>query len=204
MSIISGLSIVILFIWLYLSIYGDLVFFLIILFALIIQLLLFIKPVRLYDRAMDQIVPAGFLAALPPYLVFMFSNSEPDNSLLMQSSILFLLLFNSIGIKNLRRVYTDPQMNKRTISVLMGANKFKNLLTGTYLLVYPLTFFTMLISENIFALVPLFSIPVAVSILVKTYRSTGKQLKPIYQLSIFHYFYHAFLIILGILLEKSM
>ncbi len=86
------------------------------------------------------------------------------------------LSMNLLGVNNIRDIETDKKAGKMTLAVRLGRKKANALYTVLMAGVFILPFIVAHITQSIFNLIPLFSAPLAFSLIRQTYRFDGKKL----------------------------
>jgi 1,4-dihydroxy-2-naphthoate octaprenyltransferase len=177
--------------WLYLSVYGGLSFFSLGLVAFSLVILAFYSKLELYYRGFNNLFVIIGLGLLPYLSVIEFHKSELSiydyNHLL---SLCFLSFVVS-GIDSLMKLNLDYQYRRKSLIDFIGELNFKVLLTISLFLLYinqvAITFYT----ENIWYLLPLFSVTFTFNLMIKVFSKKDASLEKPLIFAFISLFFHS-------------
>ena len=118
---------------------------------------------------------------------------------IIQSFSITSLLAATYSVYSFKQNYTDSGSEKKSLRKLKPFRKAQLITVILYSIAYLLNIATFLYIWKVFALIPLFSVPLAVSILIKIYNRWGKELNKTFYLAIFLLYYHIGLMTLSFL-----
>lgn len=166
-------------------------------FSLAIIMFSLIGPFPIFYKGADQILVfllAGF--ALTNLIFYAYSGNIDHVSIL--SSIIFSgMIAAIIALRDYKNTFAEKGKRKHTISNLKEARKARLRLVIFYSICYVPTIFLIFFELNAWALIPLFSAPLAINVILKAYTRWGNELTPNLILSIVFIFYHLLLMLLS-------
>lgn len=191
--IFSGLCLIVLYFWLDLSIYGGFAFFTGVLIINLFTFICFYHRIRLFDKYFNFVFLI-FLVVIWQFYNFHYLFHLKFNFQILLDCIVVSSLVLAFNIfEDMRKLYVDHQVDKKTLVRMIGIEKSKKVIYGLSLLIY-LPLIIMTISEyNPFYLLPLFSVPMLFNIVFRMYKLNISEYKKLKALFLIYLFYHIFL-----------
>lgn len=192
--IFSGLVLLATYLWIDLSIYGGLYFFLFVLFSFVFTILSFYEKIRLFDRYFN-VVYIVFSSIIFQYFCFHYLfNFAFSTQMIFDMAISSIFLTAYISFDDMEKIYTSHQFDKKTIVRKVGIEKFKKVLYVLAALIYILLIVETIIEFSPFYLFPLFTIPMLVNIVFRIQKLSVHQFDNINIIFTVYIFFISFLI----------
>lgn len=191
--IFSFLCFFILYFWLDLSIYGGFAFFIGTFSIIIISFLSFYQRIRLFDKYFNIIFIIVLIVIWQFYNFHYLFHLKFNFQILLDCIVLSSLVLAFNIFEDMRKLYVDHQIDKKTLVRKIGIEKSKKIIYGLSLFIY-LPLIIMTISEyNPFYLLPLFSVPMFFNIVFRMHKLNISEYKKLKALFTIYLFYHIFL-----------
>lgn len=168
LSIIFSLDVLLfIYLWLDLSIYGGFKFFINTLIAIITSLSFFYDKIRLYDKYLNILFIILFaiifnIICINYLFDFTYSIHNYFDFFILSFSIISLILFD-----DMRKFYLDYQIDKNTIVRKIGQNNTKMIIIFLGILIYASLILKTIFAYSPFYLIPFFSIPIYINVLLR-------------------------------------
>lgn len=198
LSIILALNLFVsLTLWLYLSVYGGFNFFILVLLIYLILVIGFYPKLRLFDKQLNNVIIILLTTILPSILVFQLTNTNLVINNYLDLISLSIIIFSLVLLKDIKNIFKDHQLEKKNITALFSTQKIKLILYIVSSIPYLLLILKVILTQSPFYLVPLFSLPLIINILLKTHKTVGNQINLPLNMYYIYIIYHSFLILIS-------
>lgn len=194
LAIISCIIFIILTIGLYLSTKSGATFFFIGIISFIFVVLAFMPRLNLFDKTYGTLYSALFLGSILFLASNQFVSANFDMYLNYYSISMFSIVFLISSIEDLQRINTDFKDGKTTIASKIGVKSYRKIVLLVSLLAYILQIFLVILTLNVWHLIPLFSVTIAANIFLKIWNRYGVKLNDVFAISVIFYYFHVLLI----------
>jgi len=180
--------------WLYLSVFGGLEFFVTVLIAYFIIFLAFNPKIKLFDKLFNSIIIILLTTFIPSLLFYNVLKVNIEYYNYFDLFSISFIIFSIFILNDIKNTFKDHQLEKKNLTSIIEIPKLKNILYGLAAIPYLLIIIKVIVTQSPFYLIPLFSLPMIVNILLKTHKTVGNQINLPLNIYFTYIIYHSLLV----------